>query len=385
MLRLCDEDSDSSYSTFSSSSSLGAAAPNLLPSESEETEPEGEEKICTVCGDKATGYHFHAMTCEGCKGFFRRSISKGIRFSCPFAQNCTITKAKRRQCQACRLQKCLDAGMRKDMIMSDEALMMRRALRNRKKQERLQNVQQARAEALTEEQEQLIQILVDAHKRNIDSSFPKFIEFKPPNRLLTHVVKSRTCSSPLHSLGSPPLPHSEAFQEEGQPFQVIAPEAFSLLLHLTDISTFMIQQMVKFAKEIPDFRNLPIDDQIALLKGATLEVCQLQFNTVFNEQTFIWECDQTSYTIEDGILIGYQREYLEPAVKFHVRLRRLRLHAAEYVLMEAIALFSPDRSGLTERDLIDKIQEKMAMTLKCYIDQKRPCFEGFSMPNCSPC
>uniref|UniRef100_A0A8C0QRE4 Nuclear receptor subfamily 1 group I member 3 n=1 Tax=Chelonoidis abingdonii TaxID=106734 RepID=A0A8C0QRE4_CHEAB len=74
----------------------------------------GEEKICAVCGDRATGYHFHVMTCEGCKGFFRRSISKGVCFTCPFTRNCTVTKAKRRQCQACRLQKCLAVGMRKD-------------------------------------------------------------------------------------------------------------------------------------------------------------------------------------------------------------------------------------------------------------------------------
>lgn len=28
-------------------------------------------RSCMVCGDRATGYHFHALTCEGCKGFFR--------------------------------------------------------------------------------------------------------------------------------------------------------------------------------------------------------------------------------------------------------------------------------------------------------------------------
>ncbi|XP_010216804.1 PREDICTED: nuclear receptor subfamily 1 group I member 3 [Tinamus guttatus] len=81
--------------------------------EKEDTEAE-EEKICAVCGDRATGYHFHVMTCEGCKGFFRRSINKGVRFTCPFTRSCPITKAKRRQCQACRLQKCLDVGMRRD-------------------------------------------------------------------------------------------------------------------------------------------------------------------------------------------------------------------------------------------------------------------------------
>lgn len=44
----------------------------------------------------------------------RRSILKGVHFTCPFTRSCPITKAKRRQCQACRLQKCLDVGMRKD-------------------------------------------------------------------------------------------------------------------------------------------------------------------------------------------------------------------------------------------------------------------------------
>lgn len=34
-------------------------------------------RICGVCGDKATGFHFNAMTCEGCKGFFRYRLHLG--------------------------------------------------------------------------------------------------------------------------------------------------------------------------------------------------------------------------------------------------------------------------------------------------------------------
>ncbi|XP_026581746.1 nuclear receptor subfamily 1 group I member 3-like, partial [Pseudonaja textilis] len=79
-----------------------------------EPDLEGGEKTCAVCGDRASGYHFHVMTCEGCKGFFRRTVLKGIQFTCPFTQSCPVTKAKRRQCQACRYKKCLAVGMRKD-------------------------------------------------------------------------------------------------------------------------------------------------------------------------------------------------------------------------------------------------------------------------------
>lgn len=39
--------------------------------EDEEEEEDEGPKICQVCGDQANGYHFNAMTCEGCKGFFR--------------------------------------------------------------------------------------------------------------------------------------------------------------------------------------------------------------------------------------------------------------------------------------------------------------------------
>lgn len=28
----------------------------------------GQDELCVVCGDKASGYHYNALTCEGCKG-----------------------------------------------------------------------------------------------------------------------------------------------------------------------------------------------------------------------------------------------------------------------------------------------------------------------------
>ncbi|XP_041343596.1 nuclear receptor subfamily 1 group I member 2-like [Pyrgilauda ruficollis] len=142
-----------------------------------DTEPDGD-KVCAVCGDRANGYHFHVMSCEGCKGFFRRSIIKGVRFTCPLARRCPVTKAKRRQCQACRLQKCLDVGMRRDMIMSEEALRRRRELRGQRGQpggQRGQPGGQQGQEGLTAEQQELIALLIGAHQRTFDSSFSQFM------------------------------------------------------------------------------------------------------------------------------------------------------------------------------------------------------------------
>lgn len=27
-----------------------------------------EEEVCLICGDRASGYHYNALSCEGCKG-----------------------------------------------------------------------------------------------------------------------------------------------------------------------------------------------------------------------------------------------------------------------------------------------------------------------------
>ena len=35
-----------------------------------------ENRKCTVCGDRALGYNFDAITCESCKAFFRRNANK---------------------------------------------------------------------------------------------------------------------------------------------------------------------------------------------------------------------------------------------------------------------------------------------------------------------
>lgn len=32
--------------------------------------PRQQEELCLVCGDRASGYHYNALTCEGCKGMY---------------------------------------------------------------------------------------------------------------------------------------------------------------------------------------------------------------------------------------------------------------------------------------------------------------------------
>ncbi|NXO96284.1 NR1I3 protein, partial [Certhia brachydactyla] len=263
---------------------------------------------------------------------------------------CPVTKAKRRQCQACRLQKCLDVGMRRDSVLS-------------------------------------VPTCPQTVPTDCPHRYPTRPHSHPSCPHLSPTLNPR-CPQPAVRLLVPSPPGRPVPAELSlSPCEEALPDVLSLLPQFADLSTFMIQQVIKFAKEIPVFRSLPLDTQISLLKGATLGICQIRYNTVFNADTKAWECGQRCYTIRDGALAGFQQVYLEPLLKFHESLRRLRLHEAEYALLQAMLLFSPaplpsphipppDHSGIAERDVIDQFQEKVALTLKSYIDHQHPPCEG---------
>lgn len=69
---------------------------------------------CLVCGDRGTGKHYGIVACEGCKGFFKRSVRKNLNYSCQGNGACPVDKIHRNRCQRCRLNKCLDMGMKKE-------------------------------------------------------------------------------------------------------------------------------------------------------------------------------------------------------------------------------------------------------------------------------
>ena len=68
--------------------------------------------FCIVCGDKASGRHYGVVSCEGCKGFFKRSVRKSVKYTCLGTNKCIVNKTMRNRCQSCRWQKCLGSGMK---------------------------------------------------------------------------------------------------------------------------------------------------------------------------------------------------------------------------------------------------------------------------------
>ncbi|XP_045607799.2 nuclear hormone receptor HR96 isoform X2 [Procambarus clarkii] len=104
-----------------------------------------DSKKCGVCGDRALGYNFNAITCESCKAFFRRNAIKNKDFRCPFEDRCKVNQITRRFCQKCRLRKCFEIGMKKEWIMTDEE-------KQRKKQKIEENRARKIGDALSDDE-----------------------------------------------------------------------------------------------------------------------------------------------------------------------------------------------------------------------------------------
>lgn len=62
----------------------------------------------------AAGKHYGVYSCEGCKGFFKRTVRKDLTYTCRDNKDCTVDKRQRNRCQYCRYQKCLAMGMKRE-------------------------------------------------------------------------------------------------------------------------------------------------------------------------------------------------------------------------------------------------------------------------------
>uniref|UniRef100_A0A0K0EDT8 Nuclear receptor domain-containing protein n=1 Tax=Strongyloides stercoralis TaxID=6248 RepID=A0A0K0EDT8_STRER len=80
----------------------------------------GMNELCKVCGDKSSGYHYGVQSCEGCKGFFRRSVQGKGSYQCHKKNDCMVSRNTRTRCQACRFNRCLAVGMLKETVRGEK-------------------------------------------------------------------------------------------------------------------------------------------------------------------------------------------------------------------------------------------------------------------------
>ncbi|XP_041844993.1 retinoic acid receptor beta-like [Melanotaenia boesemani] len=317
-----------SQSVESQSSNSSSSSDDLFASPPSPPPPPRTYKPCFVCQDKSSGYHYGVSACEGCKGFFRRSVQKNMVYTCHRDRNCIINKITRNRCQYCRLQRCFAVGMSKESVRND---------RNRRKgkQEAVKMTIMETYE-LTAELGLIVEKICRAHRE----TFPS----------LCQLGKYTTNSSSDHRIQLD----------------------LGLWDKFSELATKCIVKVVEFAKRVPGFTGLTIADQITLLKAACLDILILRICTRYTP-------DQDTMTFSDGLTLTRTQIHnagfgplTDQVFTFAGQLLPLEMDETESGLLSAICLVSGDRQDLEEPSKVEVLQEPLLEALKIYSRKRRP-------------
>ncbi|XP_070578777.1 estrogen-related receptor gamma-like [Ptychodera flava] len=281
------------------------------------------QRLCLVCGDIASGYHYGVASCEACKAFFKRTVQGNIQYICPAVNECDITKRRRKSCQACRYRKCLQMGMLKEGV-------------------RLDRVRGGRQKYHT--------------KRRIDNS-----------ELEVHVAvkkeaKENTLISHLIAIEPDKV---YAMTEEVQNIEDEEVKVWAILANLANLE---LVHMIGWAKQIPDFSTLALNDQMTLLQSAWNEILVfgLAYRSVPHQNKLVFSDDFVMDT-SDGKAVRLDL-LNELTLKLTEKLKTIQINQEEFVLMKALILCNADIMHLEDAASVEKLQDKFFDALHDHIN-----------------
>lgn len=333
--------------------------------------PRQQEELCLVCGDRASGYHYNALTCEGCKGFFRRSVTKNAVYICKFGHACEMDMYMRRKCQECRLKKCLAVGMRPECVVPENQCLKKR---NEKKAQR-DNKMPVTTTTVDDHMPPIMQCdPPPAEAVKIHEVVPRFLNEKL-------MEQNRQKNVPALSLNQKSLIARLVWYQEGyeQPSEEDLKRVTQTWLsdeddeesdlpfrQITEMTILTVQLIVEFAKGLPGFAKISQSDQITLLKACSSEVMMLRVARRYDAVTdSVLFANNQAYTRDNYRKAG-MAYVIEDLLHFCRCMYSMTMDNVHYALLTAIVIFS-DRPGLEQPQLVEEIQRYYLNTLRVYI------------------
>ncbi|CAB1336777.1 unnamed protein product [Coregonus sp. 'balchen'] len=280
---------------------------------------------CRICADKASGFHYGVHACEGCKGFFRRTIRMKLEYErCERA--CKILKKNRNKCQYCRFQKCLALGMSHDAIRYG----------------RMPGAEKKKLVAgLLAEQ-------LDPHH--------------PGGSDLKTLAKQPFV---IHDVDTLWQAESGLVWNQLVPGAPLTKEIGVHVFYRCQCTTVeTVRELTEFAKNIPGFVDLFLNDQVTLLKYGVHEAIFAMLPSLMNKDGLLVANGKGFVTRE--FLRSLRKpfsEIMEPKFEFAVKFNALELDDSDLALFVAIIILCGDRPGLMNVKQVEQSQDGILQAL----------------------